>query len=390
MIIKKGKPMKKFSCFIFGLVVVMSCGTKQPRIDKIYEGGVEVVLNHLEPYTLIGGPVHLLLENDITIDLEKEEYSGLGLKMPEFVDADSKGNIFITERYGASEYFINKFDSNGKFLKKIGKKGQGPGEIQAVRTLLVDRHDRIRIFDGSALKVVDFDSEGNLIEETRIPHGLTFVYPLANGNYLAMRYPKDKSETYGMYLDLYDPDFKEIKRLDVYDMSDLTPGKKNHGLIVPFHWRVSGERIFVGNGQRGYEIQVFDLEGKLLRKIRKEYKPVQYPEEFRKQTERIIAANPAANLYVIKNMPPFNSFFIDDGGRLFVMTYEQGENKDEFIHDIFNPDGVFIGRVSLGKYGILGRALNHLNATAANGRFYRLTFKESGYPEVIVYRMEWQ
>jgi hypothetical protein len=72
------------------------------------------------------------------------------------------------------------------------------------------------------------------------------------------------------------------------------------------------------------------------------------------------------------------------------MTYDQGENKDEFIHDIFNADGVFIGRISLGKYGILGKALNHLKTTAANGRFYRLMFKESGYPEVVVYRMEWQ
>jgi len=382
--------VKKFFCLIFGLIVIISCRTQQPRIDKIYEDGVEVVLNHLEPYTLKGGPVHLRLENDITIDLEKEEYSGLGLKMPDFVEADSKGNIFIVEQYRVSEYFIYKFDSKGKFLKKVGKKGQGPGEIQGVRTLLVDKQDRLRIFDGSALKIADFDGEGNLLKETRIPHGLTFVYPLANGNYLAMRYPKDKSETYGMYLDLYDPDFKEIKLLDAFDMSDLTPGKKNHGLIVPFYWRVSGERIYVGNGQRGYEILVFDLEGKLLRKIRKEYKPVEYPEEFRKQTERIIAANPGANLYVIKNIPPFNSFFIDDGGRLFVMTYEQGENEDEFIHDIFNPDGVFVGRMSLGKYGILGRALNHLSMTAANGRLYRLMFKENGYPAVIVYRAIWQ
>ncbi|MCJ7783976.1 MAG: hypothetical protein MUP41_08575, partial [Desulfobacterales bacterium] len=65
--------MKKLFCLIFGLVVVTSCGTKQSRIDKVYEGGVEVVQNHLEPYTLKGGSAHLRIENDITIDLEKEE-----------------------------------------------------------------------------------------------------------------------------------------------------------------------------------------------------------------------------------------------------------------------------------------------------------------------------
>jgi hypothetical protein len=49
--------------------------------------------------------------------------------------------------------------------------------------------------------------------------------------------------------------------------------------------------------------------------------------------------------------------------------------------------GIFMARIRLGPYGILGRALNRLRANAANGRFYRLYFKESGYPELIVYRM---
>jgi hypothetical protein len=49
-----------------------------------------------------------------------------------------------------------------------------------------------------------------------------------------------------------------------------------------------------------------------------------------------------------------------------------------------------MSRVSLGKYGILGPELNPLRATATKGRFYRLRFKESGFPELIVYRMIWE
>jgi hypothetical protein len=57
---------------------------------------------------------------------------------------------------------------------------------------------------------------------------------------------------------------------------------------------------------------------------------------------------------------------------------------------VFDRDGVLIARVALGKYGILGRSLNPLRVTATNGRFYRIRFKDSGYPELIVYRMEWE
>jgi hypothetical protein len=172
-------------------------------------------------------------------------------------------------------------------------------------------------------------------------------------------------------------------------MSAYAPGKPNPGTIIAFHWRVADGKIYIGNEQRGYELWVYDLEGRLLRKIRKDYEPVPYPEEFKKQTELLAAREPGLNLVARPNTPPFNSFFPDDEGRLYVMTYEHGTNKDEFIHDVFNKDGVLIARVPLGRYGMLGRALNPLRATAKNGRFYRVAFKENGYPVLKVYRMAW-
>jgi len=372
-----------------GLIFLIACGSKSPRVEKVYEDGVEVILNHLEPYNVLGRPSTCAVIEDVRIDLEKHEYADLGLKEPDVVEADSKDNIFIVEKFPDSEYFIYKFGADGRFIMKFGRKGQGPGEVQGIWDLMLDKSDRILVSDPRVNKVVEFDTEGRFIKEIKVRAGLMEVLPLANGNYLARRYPKKDSETYGMYLSIFTPDFEEAKTIDFYDMSDLTPGRNQPGIIVPFYWRVAGDRIYVGNGRRGYEIRVYDLNGNLLRKIRKDYNPVTYPEEFRIQTEKIAAAQPNLNLFALKDMPPFNSFFIDEAGRLFVMTYEQGENGNGFIHDVFDSDGIFIARIALGSYGILGRALNRLRATAANGRFYRLFFKENGYPELIVYRMLW-
>jgi len=41
----------------------------------------------------------------------------------------------------------------------------------------------------------------------------------------------------------------------------------------------SDMNIFIGPAAKDYEILVFDLSGKLLRKIRKAYVPVAFPEE---------------------------------------------------------------------------------------------------------------
>jgi hypothetical protein len=381
--------MRKLISLLTGLILIAGCATRTPRIDKVYEDGVEVILNHLEPYQTSGRPITCTVTEDVRIDLEEYDAADLGLKEPDVVEADSEGDIFIVEKFPASEYFIYKFGADGRFITKFGRKGQGPGEVQGIWDLILNKSGRILVSDPSVNKVVEFDTEGRFIKEIKVKPGLREALPLVNGNYLARRYPKTESEAYGMYLAVFNPDFEEIKTIDSYDMSGLTPGKKQPGIIVPFYWRVAGDRIYVGNGQRGYEIRVYDLDGNLIRKIRKDFVPAAYPEEFRKQTEKIAAAQPNLNLFALKDMPPFNSFFIDDAGRLFVMTYEQGENGEGFIHDVFDADGIFIARVGLGSYGILGRSLNHLRATAANARFYRLHFKENGYPELIVYRVLW-
>jgi len=382
--------LKRLFLCLITISFLVSCGSKQPKVDKIIQDGVEIVLNHNEPYLLKGQPTHLNLQEETRIDFEKEELSGLGIKEPDYAESDSQGNIYIVEQFSDSEFFIYQFSPAGAFIKKFGKKGQGPGELQGINSLVVSQGGHILISDRSAGKVVEFNADGDLVKETKARYVVREVVPLENGNYIARRTAKDYSESRKWFVCLFNADFEEVKKLDSFDMSAYVPGKPTPGTIISFHWRVADDRIYIGNEQRGYELLVYDLNGNLLRKIRKEYKPVPYPEEFKKQTELLAARQPDLNLTVLQDMPPFNSFFPDDEGRLYVMTYEQAQSQGEIIHDVFNRDGVLIARVPLGKYGILGRSLNPLRATAKNGRFYRIAFKENGYPELIVYRMLWE
>jgi len=43
-------------------------------------------------------------------------------------------------------------------------------------------------------------------------------------------------------------------------------------------WDASDKFIYVGNDQRGYEIWVYDFAGNLIRKIRKEFSPIEIPQ----------------------------------------------------------------------------------------------------------------
>jgi hypothetical protein len=88
-------------------------------------------------------------------------------------------------------------------------------------------------------------------------------------------------------------------------------------------------------------------------------------------------------------LPPLNQFFSDDEGRIFVMTYEPGPNPGEYIWDIFNPEGVFVGRKAL---NLLWAALylGPRYTFVKNGHLYCHQEKESGFHELAVYRMIWK
>jgi len=73
------------------------------------------------------------------------------------VFADSNGNIYVTD---AMDYSLKKFDSQGNFIKKVGRKGQGPGEFMAPR--LLDGLNRyLYATDQHRLGVQVFDMELN-------------------------------------------------------------------------------------------------------------------------------------------------------------------------------------------------------------------------------------
>jgi hypothetical protein len=378
--------MKKLLCFLVGVSFLVSCGGKQPKVDKAIEDGVEVVLNHNEPYRIKGEPSSFRLEEELRIDFENPKFADLGLEKPEGVDTDSEGNIYVYERIEPLKHFIFKFDREGNFIKSFGQMGQGPGEMQILSYFRISSRDELLITDSSK-KTLVFDKEGSFIKETKYNPRWTSVLPLENGNYLATGGTFEETPAgKGRRLTLYDTNFNEVKTLDFFDMSGYTPGKKRAFAQNLFTWSVKNGKIYVGNEKRGYEIWAYDYDGKLLRKIRKEYAPVKYPNEFKTLVEEM--AKKRTDIYPLEYCPPYNSFFIDDNGRLFVMAYEQRENKEEYVHDVFSSEGIFIGRAMLGLTGSMGQFLNTLHATAKNGRYYRLRYKEEGgYQELIVYKI---
>ena len=385
--------MKKLIYLISVLSLFIYCAPKQEKVERILEDGVEVVVNHLEPYKIKGEPSTLNLEEEFTIDTEKDEILKVGVTDIRDFDIDSEGNVYFFQERENDENLVYKFDKKGNFVNTFGKRGQGPGEIQSPRYMNITNKDEIPIQDHNSPRFFIFDGNGTLTKEIRLGSERDFVfYPLENGNYLK----------YGLYFDpptrriydilqLYNSKFEKLKELDRCDYGPIfSVAPKIKGTPRVFICKVSDGKIYAGHENRGYEILIYDLEGNLVKKIRKEYTPADVPQEFKKNWLVNIGRR-KDRLFFPDKMPPFQYFFLDDEGCLYVKTYEKGEKQNEYMHDIFNSDGVFITRKSIAGYGMWiypGIPLDR--AKAKNNRIYCIREKESGYKELVVYRIKWE
>jgi len=391
--------MRRFFYIILTLLFILSCGPKQENVKRIMEDGVEVVINHLEPYKLKGEPDELYLEEILTIDMEEDAIAELGLADAHTFDVDSEGNIFLFQYPRENEHLVFKFNRAGEFLMSFGEVGQGPGEIQHPGYLRITSEDEIPIIDGPAKKLKYFDTHGIFLRDIRfdlIHQPLRGFELLENGNFLIHYISLGPSgEIQKLIISIFDPGINKIKDLIDYDFPGLEGEKMSVFLEIPIVG-ISKSQIFLGYEKTGKDILVYDLNGGLKKKIRKKYNSIAVPDELKQEIEerkkRLKNIPVWEQIYIPSHMPLFQYFFTDDAGRLYVVRSEKDKGLGTNICDIYNPEGVFIGRKSMGYFDLLKFIyLNQpMDIRAKNNCLYCMREKESGYKELLVYKMRWE
>ncbi len=382
--------MKKIICFYLVLLLFLYCKPTKEEIERYTEDGVEVIVNHLEPYKITNEPTHLYLEEKLTIDTEKEDIVATGLTNIFYFDVDVDGNIyFLNDK--SQENFMLIFDRNGNFVTAFGRMGQGPGELQMPILPIITNQGEVLILDQGQRKLCYFTKEGDFIKS--IPQEVTTIalFPLENGKYLSVSAVFDAESDYIMQypFSLSSSDFKLIKELDSVKFPNYLKGKKQKAINTGFLFSITKKNIFLGNEERGYEINVYDLEGNLLRKIKKDYRKVRISDEYIEEHSKGMGEIWKQRTYFPDYFPPFQCAFVDDEGRLFVITNEKGSRPGEYMCDIFNPEGIFIARA--GITGIVDTPPQiYLPPIARKDLLYCIEEKESGYKEFVVYEMKWE
>jgi hypothetical protein len=342
----------------------------QPRWKGtiVKEGDVTVVKNPKEP--LYATPV-LEIKEDLSLggpDAQGDYAFGEARNLA----VDDDGAIYVLDtKLG----HIKVFDASGRPVRTIGRKGQGPGELDRPRMLSLNRaagelavlelSRRMSFFklDGAFLRHVSFKEIWALYSHVD-SKGRIYV-------------------TEG-FVDPKDPRY-ELKKLGpdaaVIAMLIKTPGPPP-GRFNPFmavgYWRLGrSDRIVFGYPET-YEIQVFGEDNsKVALKFSREYDPVAITEE--EKAEQKKDTPPGINLAFSKHHSAYSRFFLSDLGHVIVQTWEKAKDG-KLIYDIFDAEGRFIGRIPLKPSGL----------EILKGKYYALEEDEDGYQYVKRYAMTWK
>ncbi len=391
--------MKKAAACLLGMVLLAACGEKRSRVDKVYENGVEIVLNYMEPYVLPGVPSSLELEEAMVIDTESEAIAKTGLTAIQTFSLDRGGNIYLMMRQSPG-MFIYKFDSEGKFLTSFGRKGQGPGEFEYGGDIAIDEENRVIAKDTSKEKFFIFTKDGVLIEEVKFGKNLNIEKYLGMGKLLTWWQEQDPAmPVIRNHYFISDDTLSENREFYTFEFDDpfRAPRYKLKGKAIILG--ASDKNIFIGDSTGGYEILVFDSSGKILRKIRKDFLPVLFPEDYKAVFKKVMGRSALGQDRLKRtdfpaDLPPFRFLFADDQGRLYVMTNER-EGERKYWYDIFSREGAFVGRFLFDNVQVVfskGERYydESLNVIVKGDRLYALREKDSGFMTLTAYKMKWK
>jgi hypothetical protein len=364
-------------CIVLALVC---CGPKKDAVERGTEDGIEVVINHLEPYRT-GDPGSFRLERIFAVDTEEDSISNIGLVDILGFAVNTEGEIFALRSAVGEGDFIFKFDKNGEFIKSFGPRGQGPGEFQNPKHIALDSEDNIVILDFGGKPLRKYDGGGNYLGGFEMSGGDMTVKSGPGGNLLVLESSMDpETRKFLFALNLLGPELEILKEdVDSFGFAMMEQGKFKP-LEPVFCWGASATHIFAASEDRGYEIRVYDSGGNPVRKIRKAYEKVPVSEDSKEKALKPLPENMRAMASFPEFHPSLRSISVGDDGTVLAATFEEGENPGEVMCDIFSRDGVFTGRISLDAW----IWESHMWTEMKGETFYCLREKPSGYKELVV------
>jgi hypothetical protein len=250
-----------------------------------------------------------------------------------------------------------------RLVKRIGKKGEGPGEMQT-HALLPNRIVACSsgLMMEGLVKIMLVSPDLELIREVRkrgVAYQLYRLKPFGEG-FVGIRMVIENPKIF-LTLTLFDGEMKVVK--DLYRQETVDRDKEVIMVRDTIHYQVHNDRLYVEESEGGFRIGVYSSQGERVKRIKHE-RPGRkligadrdaILEDLRvdNMISRIIKSQGGwanfkkqATFTFPETFPAIRDLLVD-GDRLYALTYNYRENGEEWV--VLDLNGRILGVACLPK-----------------------------------------
>jgi len=279
------------------------------------------------------------------------------------------GTIFVADNQVP---VIRMYNSEGHYLRNVGREGQGPGEYQSIRGMQTLPDGRLAVSDNS-MRINVYDPEGHFLEEheshSRLSGSQTFQTD-QNGNFYVLYVVRNtpdmpnwevewqKLSPEGQVIDTIKVPLDEEEREMSFTLFTAS-GRATPFVEEPMSWMSSLGYLITGRNDRyAFTLNLSDAPPI---QVERAYPPVRVTSEERSEWEAWKSYYKTNNI-IPDIKPAYKAIRTDSQGRVWIWRYVESEYTEKRIgpdfgpdsrwwerpeYDIFLPDGSFHATVLL-------------------------------------------
>ena len=338
-----------FGCIVFFILITSHICFSQEQI-------IDGIPNIINPDKGSNSNLKFIFKKQLVIGGEEESEDYIFERLIDFT-VDEKGNIYLLD-FSACSVFI--FDSEGNYLRTVGRKGQGPGEFTYPIAISSINPDTFFVAQSNPNRFSFFNFKGEYLRDFSLNFMGSFAKAkmFEEGSILFSKSEFQMGEKKpSMKLSLNLIDFIGENKKSLFqterEMNFLNTKKFSQKDTPIIFWCYDETgNIYVVDDMFDYRIKVLDQQGKLVKVIQKKFKPLKKTKE--EQEQEIQKFDEAMKRTGVdagfkyepdKTKPIISQIFTDDLNRFWVNTLE-GASESGMAFDIFDNNGKYLNKIT--------------------------------------------
>ncbi len=310
------------------------------------------------------GEIELKLEVDLVIGGEDVDENYMFRRVSD-IEVDEEGNIYVLD---SGECRIQIYDKDGKYLKTIGRKGEGPGEFQRAGRMTLSAKGKLYVNEYK--KFIIFEEDGTFEKNVNTDFHLSSYLVTKEENFLGWGFIRtEKGSSFDVIL--IDSSGKRIDTIASFPDPSvvLTKAVSGGGAISVggsppyspglFFCPLSDDLGIYGYSAE-YRLGVVNSSGEIVHVIEKDEKrqPTSRKEE-NEYLEKMIERSKGGGIQwsvgdlrklhgFAKYKPFFSLIMNDDEGNIYLSKPKSVVKEEEDTYfDFFNKEGYYLYKIKI-------------------------------------------